>query len=163
MIEKGIALMFEKKHVQSLEILLEATAIAQKNDWSQQEFRAVLNTGSNYYLMSDFGEALEFYLKAYEIAIEHLQTKDELTVLNNIGILYFQESNLPKARDYFLKAYELSSTDKNSNKHGYYAINLALVSNKMNKAEDASRYIQAALPLVRDQPELEIMAKMALA
>tara|TARA_R100000306_G_scaffold13054_2_gene15757 strand:- start:7003 stop:8679 length:1677 start_codon:yes stop_codon:yes gene_type:complete len=163
MIEKGIALMFEKKHVQSLEILLEATAIAQKNDWSQQEFRAVLNTGSNYYLMSDFGEALEFYLKAYEIAIEHLQTKDELTVLNNIGILYFQESNLPKARDYFLKAYELSSTDKNSNKHGYYAINLALVSNKMNKAEDASRYIQEALPLVRDQPEIEIMAKMALA
>lgn len=155
--------MFEKKHVRSLELLVQATAVAEDNNWPKQKFRALLNTGSNYYLMSDFGEALHYYLKAYEIAITDLETKDELTVLNNIGILYFQEANLSKAKEYFGKAYELSFDSENSSKHGYYAINLALVSNKMQQVEQASKYINEALPLVKDQPEIEIMAKMALA
>lgn len=163
LIERGIELMFEKKHVQSLELLVQAAALAEDNNWPKQKFRALLNTGSNYYLMSDFGEALDYYLKAYEIAITDLETKDELTVLNNIGILYFQEANLLKAKEYFGKAYELSFNQENSSKHGYYAINLALVSNKMQQPEEASKYINEALPLVKEQPEVEIMAKMALA
>lgn len=163
LIEKGIEFMFEKKHVQSLELLVEAAALADENEWPKQKFRALLNIGSNYYLMSDFGEALDYYLKAYEIAIADLEVKDELTVLNNIGILYFQEEDLAKAKEYFGKAYELSLNKENSSKHGYYAINLALVSNKMQLADDASKYINEALPLVKDQPEVEIMARMALA
>lgn len=163
LIEEGIDLMFEKKHVQSLELLIEATSLAEENGWPKQKFRALLNSGSNYYLMSDFGEALDYYLRAYEIAIAELETKDELTVLNNIGVLYFQESNLLKAKEYFGKAYSLSFDQENNSKHGYYAINLALVSNKLQQAEVASKYIQEALPLVKDQPEIEIMAKMAKA
>lgn len=155
--------MFEKKHVQSLELLVEAASLAEEQEWPKQKFRALLNIGSNYYLMSDFGEALDYYLKAYEIAIADLEVKDELTVLNNIGILYFQEADLIKAKEYFGKAYELSFDQENSSKHGYYAINLALVSNKMQQAEEASNYINEALPLVKDQPEVEIMAKMAKA
>ncbi len=161
MIEEGIKLMFEKKHIQSLELLVKATSIANENQWPRNKFRALLNTGSNYYLMSDFGEALNYYLQAYEIAIAELETRDELTVLNNIGILYFQEDNLAKAKEYFRKAYDLSFNQENNTKHGYYAINLALVSNKMAQAEEASNYIQEALPLVKDQPEIAIMAKMA--
>ncbi len=163
LIERGIEMMFERKHVQSLELLVNAVSIAEENNWPRQKFRALLNTGSNYYLMSDFGEALDYYLKAYEIAISDLETKDELTVLNNIGILYFQESKLLKAKEYFGKAYELSFNQDNNSKHGYYAINLALVSNKMNQAEEATQYINEALPLVKNEPEVEIMAKMAQA
>ncbi|MDN3725490.1 tetratricopeptide repeat protein [Aequorivita sp. SDUM287046] len=163
LIEKGIELMFSKKHVQSLELLVKAASIAEENRWPKQKFRALLNSGSNYYLMSDFGEALDYYLKAYEIAIEELETKDELTVLNNIGILYFQESNLAKAKEYFGKAYALSLDGENNSKRGYYAINLALVLNKMQQPEEASKYIQEALPLVKEQPEVEIMARMARA
>lgn len=163
LIEEGIALMFEKKHVQSLELLVKASAIAEENSWHQLEFRAILNTGSNYYLMSDFGEALDYYLKAYELAIAQLETKDELTVLNNIGILYFQENNLPKAKDYFEKAYKLSFDQEGKSKHGYYAINLALVSNKLGLPDEAEEYIKEALPLVKDKPDIVLMAKLAMA
>lgn len=163
LVEEGVALMFEKKHVQSLEVLVQASTIAEENQWHQTAFRAILNTGSNYYLMSDFGEALNYYLKAYEIAIAHLETKDELTVLNNIGILYFQESELPKAKEYFEKAYKLSFDQQDKSKHGYYAINLALVSNKLNIPDAALEYIQEALPLVKDKPDIVLMANMAMA
>ncbi len=161
LIEEGIELMFQKKHVESLELLFQAASTAQKNNWPQQEFRALLNTGSNYYLMSDFGEALDYYLKAYEIAIAELETKNELTVLNNIGILYFQEKNFEKAKEYFEKAYTLSFNEDNSVKHGYYAINLALVTNKMGLAEEASRYIKEAMPLVKGEPQIAMMAQVA--
>lgn len=161
LIERGIELMFQKKHVHSLELLLEASVAADENNWPKQEFRALLNTGSNYYLMSAFGEALDYYLQAYEIAIADLETKDELTVLNNIGILYFQEENLDKAKEYFDKAYNLSFDLDNRSKHGYYAINLALVANKMKLPEAASKYIEEALPLVKDQPQVAVMATMA--
>ncbi|WP_026452454.1 tetratricopeptide repeat protein [Aequorivita capsosiphonis] len=161
LIERGIELMFQKKHVQSLELLVEATSIAEDNNWPKQEFRALLNTGSNYYLMSAFGEALDYYLRAYEIAITDLETKDELTVLNNIGILYFQEEKLDKAKEYFQKAYNRSFNLDNKSKHGYYAINLALVANKMNLPEEASKYIEEATPLVKDQPKVTTMAQLA--
>ena len=49
LIERGIELMFQKQHVQSLELLVEAAAAAEENNWPKQEFRALLNTGSNYY------------------------------------------------------------------------------------------------------------------
>jgi len=161
LIERGVELMFQKKHVQSLELLVEAASVAEENNWPKQEFRALLNAGSNYYLMSAFGEALEYYLLAYEIAITNLETKDELTVLNNIGILYFQEQKLDKARAYFLKAYDLSFNLDNQSKHGYYAINLALVANKMNQPEAASKYIKEAKPLVKDKPTVALMAQLA--
>lgn len=163
LIEKGIDLMFKRKHVQSLELLVRATSLAEENNWPKQKFRGLLNTGSNYYMMSDFGEALDYYLKAYEIAINDLETMDELTVLNNIGILYFQELQFSKAKDYFEKAYSLSLNAEDGSKHGYYAINLALLTNKMQQPEEASKYIQEALPLVKDQPKVAIMAKMAKA
>lgn len=161
LIERGVELMFQKKHVQSLELLVEAASVAEENNWHKQEFRALLNTGSNYYLMSAFGEALEYYLLAYEIAITNLETKDELTVLNNIGILYFQEDKLEKARAYFLKAYDLSFNLDDQSKHGYYAINLALVNNKMNQPEAASKYIEEAKPLVNGKPTVALMAHLA--
>lgn len=163
LIEEGITLMFEKKHGASLELLLKARTLAADNHWYRQEFRAVLNTGSNYYLMADLGEALSYYLQAYAIAIEHLEVQEELTVLNNIGILYFQENNLPKAKEFFEKAYDLSLKGDANSKRGYYAINLALVHNKMRLPDKALSYIKEALPLVEKEPEVSLMAQMAKA
>lgn len=163
LIEEGITLMFEKKHVQSLELLVKAKDIAKEHQWHQSEFRAILNTGSNYYLMSDFGEALNYYLEAYEIAIAYLETKDELTILNNIGILYLEENENLKAKEYFEKAYHLSSDQEDKTKHGYYAINLGLVLNKLNSPQKALEYIEEALPLVENIPDVMLKAEMAKA
>ncbi len=162
-IEEGIELMFEKKHTQSLELLVETQAMAQKNQWYEQAFRATLNIGSNYYLLSDYGEALQHYLEAYEIAIEHLGSRQEMTVLNNIGILYFQEEERSQAKKYFFKAYEKAKQVKDEVKVGYYAVNLALVSNKMKEVDSAQYYIDEALPLLKNTPNVLLQGKMAQA
>ena len=162
-IEEGVELMFEKKHTQSLELLVETQAMAQKKQWYEQAFRATLNIGSNYYLLSDYGEALQHYLEAYEISIEHLGSRQEMTVLNNIGILYFQEEERSQAKKYFFKAYEKAKQVKDEVKVGYYAVNLALVSNKMKEVDSAQYYIDEALPLLKDTPNVLLQGKMAQA
>lgn len=162
-IEEGIELMFKKEHTKSLALLVETEAIAQKNKWYEQTFRATLNIGSNYYLLSDYGEALQYYLQAYEIALEHLDTRQEMTVLNNIGVLYFQEEERVQAKKYFFKAYQKAKQVEDEVKVGYYAVNLALVSNKMKEVDSAQFYIQEALPLLKDTPNVLLQAKMAQA
>ena len=162
-IEMGINLMFQKKHTESLEKLLEIQTVAEKNDWHEQAFKATLNIGSNYYLLSDYGEALNYYLKAYEIAIEHLSSRQEMTVLNNIGILYFQEGERAQAKKYFLKAYTIAKEVNDEVKVGYYAVNLALVSNKMLEVSEAEKYINEALPLLQESPNVLVQGKMAQA
>ncbi|WP_225035693.1 tetratricopeptide repeat protein [Winogradskyella sp. SM1960] len=160
-IDEGIALMFQKKHSKSIELLINAEAIAKKNDWYEQAFRSTLNIGSNYYLLSDFGEAVLYYLQAYDIAIEHLDSRQEMTVLNNIGILYFQEEDLLQAKNYFFKAYQKAKGIGDEIKVGYYAVNLALVSNKMKAPDSAQTYIEEALPLLKKQPNVLLQGKMA--
>ena len=160
-IDEGIALMFQKEHSQSIELLLTTEAIAKKNQWYEQVFRSTLNIGSNYYLLSDFGEAVLYYLQAYEVAIAHLGSRQEMTVLNNIGILYFQEEDLIQAKDYFFKAYQKAKDIEDEVKIGYYAVNLALVSNKMNAPDSAQSYIEEAFPLLNNEPKVLVQGKMA--
>ncbi|WP_179352048.1 tetratricopeptide repeat protein [Winogradskyella vidalii] len=160
-IDKGIELMFQKAHSQSIEMLLNTEAIAKKKEWYEQVFRSTLNIGSNYYLLSDYGEAVLYYLQAYEIAIEHLGSRQEMTVLNNIGILYFQEKELEQAKTHFLKAYQKAKTIDEEVKMGYYAVNLALVSNKMMAPDSAQHYIEEALPLLKEHPKVLMQGKMA--
>ncbi|SDH93355.1 tetratricopeptide repeat protein [Winogradskyella thalassocola] len=160
-IDKGIALMFQKEHSQSIELLITTETIAKKNQWYEQAFRSTLNIGSNYYLLSDFGEAVQYYLQAYEIAIAHLDSRQEMTVLNNIGILYFQEEDLLQAKDYFFKAYQKAKLVGDEVKVGYYAVNLALVSNKMKAPDSAQSYIDEALPLLKNEPNVLVTGKMA--
>ncbi|MBU2928285.1 tetratricopeptide repeat protein [Winogradskyella psychrotolerans] len=160
-IDKGIALMFQKEHSQSIELLITTEAIAKKNQWYEQVFRSTLNIGSNYYFLSDYGEAVLYYLQAYEIAIEHLDSRQEMTVLNNIGILYFQEEDLLQAKDYFFKAYQKAKLLRDEVKVGYYGVNLALVSNKMKAPDSAQIYINEALPLLKNEPNVLVTGKMA--
>ncbi|WP_417861555.1 tetratricopeptide repeat protein [Winogradskyella sediminis] len=160
-IDEGIALMFKKKHSESIELLITTEAIAKKNKWYAQAFRSTLNIGSNYYLLSDFGEAVLYYLQAYELAIEHLDSRQEMTVLNNIGILYFQEGDRQQAKDYFLKAYKKAKLIDDPVKIGHYAVNLALVSNKMKSPDSAKVYIEEAMPLLEEQPGVLLQASMA--
>jgi len=162
-IEEAVEQMFEKQHAKSLELLVEIKAIAQKNEWYEQDFRATLNIGSNYYLLSDYGEALQYYLQAYEIAIAHLGSGQEMIVLNNIGILYFQEEERSQAKKYFYKAYQKAKQAKDEVKVGYYAVNLALVSNKMKEVDSSEFYIQEALPLLKNSPNVLLQGKMAQA
>ncbi|HLV24505.1 MAG TPA: tetratricopeptide repeat protein [Moheibacter sp.] len=161
LIGKGIEKMYHKEHSVSLEFLIQAKSAAESNNWIQQNFRATNNIGANYYMMLDFGEALKYYLEAYEIAEKSEDTKNIMTVLNNIAILYFQERNHQKAHEYFFKAYQLANEKSQPDKKGFYALNLGFVLNKLNRLDEAERFITEAAKLIPPDSDFFIMIEMA--
>lgn len=163
LIASGIDYMWKKDHVKSLELLTEAKNLADKNRWYKQLFLATNNIGANYYTMLDYGEALNHYLESYTIAVKHLEPKYEMVVLNNIAILYSKEKNYEKANEYFKKAYTIAQENNDKIKVGLYAMNLGNVANETNNLKQARAYFNEALPLLGAQPQLQILAKIAIA
>lgn len=163
LIVKGIDAMWKKDHVKSLEILTQARSIADKNRWYKQLFLATNNIGVNYYTMLDYGEALNYYLESYTIAVKHLEPKFEMIVLNNIAILYSKEENYEKANEYFKKAYAIAVENKDEIKIGLYAMNLGSVANETKNLKLARAYFKEAIPYLKSQPQLVILAKIGIA
>jgi tetratricopeptide (TPR) repeat protein len=163
LIKQGIAAMWKKDHVKSLELLTEARNLAEKNRWYKQQFLAINNIGANYYALLDYGEALNHYLESYTIAVKELEPKYEMVVLNNIAILYSKEENYTKAKEYFKKAYDIAKENKDRVKIGLYAMNLGSVANEAHNLQEARNYIIESLPLLKGEPELELMAESGLA
>ena len=162
-IDLGVKYLSEKEYVKSIEELLEAKETAFKNEWYTQAFNATLNIGTNYYLMLDYGEAFQYYLQAYEIAIKHLGARQEMAVFNNIGGLYIEEKDVLKSKESFFKAYEIAKKLDEKEQIGTYGINLALVLNQMGDLDLAEKYIEEALPLLENKPNVLLLAKTAKA
>jgi tetratricopeptide (TPR) repeat protein len=162
-INLGVKYLSEKEHTKSIEELVAAKEAAIRNGWYSQAFNATLNIGTNYYLMLDYGEAFQYYLQAYEIAIKHLGAKQEMSVFNNIGVLYTEEKDRPKAKESFFKAYEIAKKLDDKELIGTYGINLALVLNKMGELDQAEKYIEEALPLLKIRSNVLLLAKIAKA
>lgn len=160
-INLGVKYLAEKEHIKSIEELIGAKEIAIRNDWYLKAFNATLNIGTNYYLMLDYGEAFQYYLQAYDIAIKHLGPRQEMAVFNNIGVLYVEEKDFLKAEESFLKAYEIAKKLDDNQQIGTYGINLALVLHKLGKVDLASRYIEEALPLLKNMPNVSLLARIA--
>lgn len=163
LIDSAISKMYQKDHVQSLEMLVEAKSISHQKKLAQQEFMATNNIAANYFMMSDFGEALNFYLEAYDIAIKHDNKDNIMAVLNNISILYLHERKMDKAYEYFHKAYELALETQNQEKMAIYATNLALVLNKIGRLEESSQFIKIAEKNVTENSNFKEIIEMAIA
>lgn len=160
-INLGVKYLTEKEHIKSIEELIGAKEIAIRNEWYTKAFNAILNIGTNYYLMLDYGEAFQYYLQAYDIAIRHLGPRQEMAVFNNIGVLYVEENDFLKAEESFLKAYEIAKKLDDNHLIGTYSINLALVLHKLGRVDLAQHYIEEALPLLKNMPNVSLLAKIA--
>lgn len=163
LIKAGIDAMWEKEHVKSLEMLTRARSLAEKNHWHQQLFLATNNIGANYYALLDYGEALHYYLESYDIAKKHLKPVNEMVVLNNMAILYSKEKKYDKAGNYFTKAYSIAKNNNDTVKAGLYLLNLGSLNNEVNNTMQGKKYILQALPYLKNQPELLLQVKSALA
>jgi tetratricopeptide (TPR) repeat protein len=163
LIKAGIDAMWKKEHVTSLELLTAARTTAEKNGWYPQLFSALNNTGGNYYLMLDYGEALHYYLEAYTIALRHLDASKEMIILNNIGILYRRQGNFKKAEEYFSQAYSLAKEVHDARKTGFYAVNLGSLYNEIRMPGKALGYLREATALLKADTTQLLLARIALA
>jgi tetratricopeptide (TPR) repeat protein len=163
LIKSGVIFMYNKDHVKSLELLTKAKAMADEKKWYRQSFLAMNNIGANYYSMLDYGEALNYYLEAYTIAIRELDEDHEMIVLNNIAILYSKEKQFDKAEEYFRKAYQIARKKQAGVQLGMYAVNLGMVANDRGQTTVAKEYLDEAMALLQDQPNILINAEIGLA
>lgn len=163
LLQKGVVALQKQNYVKSLEFLTQAKAIAEKKHWYKQLFLANNNIGNNYYSMLLYGEALDYYLESYSIAVKHLDPQKEMIVLNNIAIIYSKEDNYEKAKDYFKKAYDIAKDGKQYQKVALYAMNLGNLANDNNKPVEGKRYITEALPYIKNDPDMMVMAQIGLA
>ncbi len=162
-INLGMKYLSQKEHIKSIEKFISAKDIALRHKWYTQAFNATLNIGTNYYLMMDYGEAFQYYIQAYEIAIKHLDVRNEMSVFNNIGVLYVEENEQLKAEESFFKAYEIAKSIGDKEKIGAYGINMALLLNRIGNIKLAEQYIEEALPLLEEKPNVLLLAKIAKA
>jgi len=163
LIKVGVEAMQKKEHVKSLEILTKCKILAEKNKWYKQQFLAINNIGSNYFLLLEYGEALNYYLQSYTIAIKYLDAKHEMIVLNNIAIVYTKENKFEKATEYFLKAYAIAKERGDKLKTGMYALNLGNLENDKNNPNKARKYLEESITLLKDNKQFLIMAQICLA
>lgn len=161
LIDSGIEYLAKKEHASSISELIKARSIALRNDWHKQVFNATLNIGTNYFLMLDYGEAFHYYGMAYETAVNHLGDRQQMLVYNNVGVLYVEEGEYYKAKESFLKAYVVAKTLGDSEQTGAYAINLALVGNKLGELDYAEKLIEEALPLLKESPNIYLLGEIA--
>lgn len=151
-----------KDYVKSLEVLSRARLIAEKNKWDQQTFWAVNYTVSNYLSMMEYGEALSYCLEAYNIATTRLGPEFEMISLNNIAVLYTADKKYEKAREYYIKAYQTAKQNKYKS-IGVYLINLSNIENILNRPRHARRYINEALPNIKQHwPRSIVVAQMII-
>jgi len=162
LIESGKIALDKHQYSQSLAFLFQALDLARNNGWDKQEFSALNNIGTNYYRLSEFGDALNYYLEGYTIAIKKLTPNEEILILNNIAILYFQEKKYDQAKAYFKRVYTASKENKENNTAGVAVINLGTLAVATNNITLAKSYYKEALVLLSKQEDV-ILAKGGLA
>lgn len=162
LIESGKIALDKHQYSQSLAFLFQALDLARNNGWDNQEFSALNNIGTNYYRLSEFGDALNYYLEGYTIAIKKLTPNEEILILNNIAILYFEEKKYDQAKAYFKRVYTASKENKENNTAGVAVINLGTLAVATNNIPLAKSYYKEALVLL-SKPEDVILAKGGLA
>ncbi len=163
LIKAGIKALDQNQNALSLELLLQANVQAKNNNWDEQHFLASNNIGTNYYRLSEFGEALNYFLEAYNVAVKKLTLKDEIKVLNNIAILYFEEKKFDQAKEYFKRVYSSALENKEQTIAGIAAINLGTLAVETDNFELGKMYYNQALSLISQKPEYIALAKGGLA
>ena len=162
LIYAGLKALWKKDHVKSLELLTEARALAEKNQWHEQMFSSIQNIGGNYYMMLDYGEALNYYFKSYQIALKHLDSSFEFIILNNIAIIYTSDKKYDKSESYLKQALSIAIKLNDSVKIGYSHINLSEVYNNRNELGKAKGHIRQALRFLKNNKDVRSFAEVSL-
>lgn len=162
LIEAGINKMRVGEYLASLEILTQAHAIAEKNNWQKQLFLAKNYIGSDYSCVLEYGEALNYYLPAYIIA-NKLGPRYQMMIINNIAILYSKNKDYGKAKAYFTKARDISVKEKDNEKLGICELNLGVMTSSMEDLPAARKHFESALELSQHSPLVLYEVKIAIA
>lgn len=130
---------------EAMKLFMKAKELSIKAKDTKDECLSTYNIGACYFMISENGEALKNYYEAYKISKNNkLGWYTESLILNGIAGVYFEEENYKKARELAYQCYALSKNQSNKSLTYTYTIDMALISNKEKKFDEAIKYIKEA-------------------
>lgn len=151
---RGIDKAKEEKFSESLELLTQARAIAEKHNWAGQKIIAINAMGITYGLMLEYGEALSYHLESYKLALKEKDPKYKALVLLNIGCIYIKQQKYKEAEDNFKEIYEIYKESKHYGNLGTVCINLGIIYNQTNRPDEAKKYLEEAKIYLKDEDKI---------
>lgn len=130
---------------EALKLFMKAKELAIKAKDAKEECLSTYNIGACYFMISENGEALNKFYEAYTICKKNeLGWYTESTILNGIAGVYFEEKNYKKSRELAYQCYTQAKNQNDTSLTYTYAIDMALISNKEKKFDEALKYIKEA-------------------
>ncbi len=134
-----------KDPAKAIRLFMKARKMSANAKRPKEQCLSTYNIGVCYFMISENGEALKNYYDAYTICKDNdLGWALKSKILNGIAGVYFEERNYQKAGEIANQCY-LEAVSKRDTALAYtYAIDMALICNKENKFEEATRLIRQA-------------------
>ncbi|MBI4444851.1 MAG: tetratricopeptide repeat protein [Acidobacteria bacterium] len=127
-----------------------ALELARRLEDPTKEALALYNLGTGYMHLGKVNEALDYSLQATEAAHNVRNLIWEANAWLNVGGAQLLNGNLEKAESAFLRALEVATQAPDKLAEGRAVYNLGLVYHRMDRWEDASRFLNRSLDFIRN-------------
>ena len=143
---QAYSLMDLGRNDESVEILIEALEIAERNKTKYPELKRQIkfilnNAGIVYMYKGNYDKALELHFRSLVYREEEGDKKSIFTALNNIGLVFYKLKDSKKAIEYYLRALEVKKEIDDKNDLDMVMINLGLCYNQEGGYRDAIEYL----------------------
>ena len=134
-----------KDPAKAIRLFMKARKMSANAKRPKEQCLSTYNIGVCYFMISENGEALKNYYDAYTICKDYdLGWALKSKILNGIAGVYFEERNYQKAGEIANQCYREAVSKRDTALAYTYAIDMALICNKENKFEEATRLIRQA-------------------
>ena len=146
-ITKSVKALDNHRYAEAIQLLL--VAKREVDNGSSRDanlaFQTYYQLGKCYSQISEHGHAMSHYYEAYRICeASKLGALNKLYVLNGIARLYFEENNMAKARGLMKRCYQAAVDMGDSTQIVAYAVNMALINNKLRRFEESRKFLSEA-------------------
>ncbi|MCS6972953.1 MAG: tetratricopeptide repeat-containing sensor histidine kinase [Cyclobacteriaceae bacterium] len=133
----------------ALEILSASLAIAQRNNFEDEEKRILNNIGIAYTFLAEYHKALDVYFKTLVLREKDGDLKEISAALNNVGLTYFKLRNYPKALEFYQLALNKQIESKDSSFIDLQYANIGLCYNQLKQYKEATESLNKALEICK--------------
>lgn len=141
LMDKGEQAFAKGHNLEAIKHFIKARQLADDKNLADFSCLSRYNIGVCYFMMSENGEALHNYYEAYKICHDNnLDWSHEMKIVNGIAGVYFEQEDYTKAHELVLPYYHEARQKHDTLALRTFALDLALLSNKLHRFADSERY-----------------------
>lgn len=144
---KGIVNRRKARFAESLENLMKALSIAEKNNSQVLIGKSLSNLGIFYVTQKDLDRAEEFHQQALAIRLKVGNPKDVYQTYENLGIVNRERKRYDKALEYYFKALEIAKTMNDSSSLSFTYNDIGAAHSFQGTLDKAEKYLKASIDI----------------